>query len=123
MINDFFEGYCEKAVNTSADVAAEDLTEASPIVLFIRLLALHSTEFLKVPLAEGKIIFFAGDLLGDDRGIGAPVVLKLDSDLADVGKVRVVIHRGYQVGPLGHQGTEASINHVLRGVIQDSLVV
>jgi hypothetical protein len=65
----FVKDYSEITVDKSADEAAQVWTATCSLVIILSLISLFKflrTEFLRVPFLEGKVIFLAFDLLGND---------------------------------------------------------
>ena len=73
VINNLFKDCIEHPSYAGANKAAPT---ASFIFDSISLLAESCLQLLRVPLAEGVVVFKTGDLLGDHRCLRAPIVFE-----------------------------------------------
>uniref|UniRef100_A0A7S3I2E8 Uncharacterized protein n=1 Tax=Favella ehrenbergii TaxID=182087 RepID=A0A7S3I2E8_9SPIT len=81
-IDDLFEQGGEALVDAEANVAVDETTSGAAVS--VSALAVGHTNLVGVPLAEGRLAFLVDDLLGDDSGGAASVILEGNAVLANM---------------------------------------
>ena len=106
MVDDLLKGRLHPSINTHANVAAHKAPKAYLVDLSARrevafgVVVCSILGLIRVPFAESKLILVPHNLLGNDRGLRASIVLERDPHLADMCHIAGILHDGIRVQKL-----------------------
>ena len=121
MVDDLLEGCLHPPIDTHANIAAHEATKAYLVdfsacaEITIGIIVCSILGLIRVPFPESELILVAHNLLGNDRGFCASIVLERDPHLADMCYIAGIIRvsRGVQKIAPGLKGPKAKALHLL----------